>query len=404
MKTDINSIIVGERFRKDLGDLKDLKESIEKHGLLQPIVITEGGVLVAGYRRLEAVKQLGWEEIDASIIPDEAIRDKERDENTVRKGFTVTEMVAVKRYYEPQIAQQAKERQLGALKQYDSVKENFLNGGQTRDIIGDIAGVSGKTLEKAEKIVEAAETDPENFGKYLESVNSGEASIHSAYQKLTKREKYLNDTDFISDQVIDLDTENFKVLLGDFRERGQEIPDNSINLILTDPPYGQDYLDLWEPLGELANRVLVPGGFLVTYTGNMYIPEYINGLSKNLKYFWTCALKLHNRNLVTTKNIFNIWKPLLIFYKEPLHLPQNYLVDFIEGTGREKDLHPWQQSENELDVFIEQLSPVGGSVLDPMAGSGTTLAASLRLNRKAVGIEMNPKYVTEMEKRLGQKQ
>jgi hypothetical protein len=59
----INDIIFGERFRKDLGDIESLKLSISEIGLLQPIVVTEKNELVAGARRLEACKQLGWTEM-----------------------------------------------------------------------------------------------------------------------------------------------------------------------------------------------------------------------------------------------------------------------------------------------------------------------------------------------------
>ena len=56
----IDSIVVGIRHRKDPGDLNPLMESIERIGLLQPITITPEGVLVCGWRRLEAVRRLGW--------------------------------------------------------------------------------------------------------------------------------------------------------------------------------------------------------------------------------------------------------------------------------------------------------------------------------------------------------
>ncbi|WP_310964116.1 ParB N-terminal domain-containing protein [Nocardioides terrisoli] len=57
----IDSIIVGARHRKDLGDVAKLAESIDRMGLLQPVTITPEGVLVCGWRRLEAVRRLGWD-------------------------------------------------------------------------------------------------------------------------------------------------------------------------------------------------------------------------------------------------------------------------------------------------------------------------------------------------------
>src|SRR5690242_18225091 len=56
----LDSIIVGIRHRKDTGDIDALMRSIEEVGLLQPITITPDGILVCGWRRLEAIRRLGW--------------------------------------------------------------------------------------------------------------------------------------------------------------------------------------------------------------------------------------------------------------------------------------------------------------------------------------------------------
>jgi hypothetical protein len=58
----IDQIIVGPRFRKDLGDLASLAASIDELGLLQPIVVRPDGILIAGERRLRAAQLLGWTE------------------------------------------------------------------------------------------------------------------------------------------------------------------------------------------------------------------------------------------------------------------------------------------------------------------------------------------------------
>jgi ParB-like chromosome segregation protein Spo0J len=91
----IDRIEIRERHREDLGDIAGLAESIERLGLLQPIVLTKDGVLVAGERRIAAVLSLGWQQIDAVIAEDlddaVALLTAERDENTCRKAFTPTE-------------------------------------------------------------------------------------------------------------------------------------------------------------------------------------------------------------------------------------------------------------------------------------------------------------------------
>ena len=64
----VNKISVGKRYRKDLGDVKTLAESIEDIGLLHPITVDEENRLLAGARRLAACKRLGWKTIPVKVI------------------------------------------------------------------------------------------------------------------------------------------------------------------------------------------------------------------------------------------------------------------------------------------------------------------------------------------------
>ena len=65
----IDSIIVGERFRKDMGDLEALAQSIAEDGLLQPVVVSQRFILLAGERRLRACRDiLGWTDIPVRIM------------------------------------------------------------------------------------------------------------------------------------------------------------------------------------------------------------------------------------------------------------------------------------------------------------------------------------------------
>lgn len=95
MKLRISEIRVGNRVRKDPGDLSELKDSMRRLGLLQPILVDTNNILVAGFRRLEAAKALGWESIDTRLIDIQDKRDRlivEADENITRRDFTADEM------------------------------------------------------------------------------------------------------------------------------------------------------------------------------------------------------------------------------------------------------------------------------------------------------------------------
>lgn len=64
----ISQIHIGKRLREDIGNISSLCSSISSIGLLHPIIVTSDYHLVAGQRRLAAVKQLGWENIPVRIL------------------------------------------------------------------------------------------------------------------------------------------------------------------------------------------------------------------------------------------------------------------------------------------------------------------------------------------------
>lgn len=67
-KISIADIKIHKRAREEVLEIEELAESIKRFGLLNPIIVDTNYILVAGYRRLEAAKRLGWSSIDANII------------------------------------------------------------------------------------------------------------------------------------------------------------------------------------------------------------------------------------------------------------------------------------------------------------------------------------------------
>ena len=109
----IDAITIGERFRKELGDLKSLAASIDEVGLLHPVVVTLEGVLIAGQRRLEACKLLGKINIPVTVIALDEIVRAETAEDFERLGLTISEKVAIKQALEPIEKAAAKARRSG---------------------------------------------------------------------------------------------------------------------------------------------------------------------------------------------------------------------------------------------------------------------------------------------------
>jgi ParB family chromosome partitioning protein len=103
MQVSLTDIKVKKRIRKDLGDITSLAESMKRFGQISPILLTKSNVLIAGERRLEAARLLGWRTINAVIaeIPDDLTQiEYEVEENFQRRDFTPEESAdAVMRIY-----------------------------------------------------------------------------------------------------------------------------------------------------------------------------------------------------------------------------------------------------------------------------------------------------------------
>ena len=91
MNKHIADIVMGTRIREEMGDLTGLADSLAKYGLIHPVVVDEEGRLIAGGRRLEAAKRLGWTEIEVRILGDLSEIERryiELEENVRRKDLT----------------------------------------------------------------------------------------------------------------------------------------------------------------------------------------------------------------------------------------------------------------------------------------------------------------------------
>ena len=188
-KLPIGGIDIGFRYRKDLGDLRPLADSIIEVGLLHPIVVTSEGLLIAGRRRLEACRLLGWAEVPVTVVDlNEAVRG-EAHENFVRKDLLPSEIVALKRAIEP------------------------LERRDARDKVARYLGVGRTTIERAEAVVEAAEQEPEEYGHLVEQMDRS-GKVAGAYRRLE-----------VLKQARQLEASP------------QELPDGPFQVIVADPPW-----------------------------------------------------------------------------------------------------------------------------------------------------------------------
>jgi N6-adenosine-specific RNA methylase IME4 len=190
-------IKVGDRARKDLGDIGALVRSInDRGGLIQPIVISPDNELIAGARRLAAWQNLkcvfNRDPIPVVVFDPDDPRRAERDENCERKDFTPEEMVQMKRWLQPQLKAAARERQRAAPKKSRAGQQDNGSGaerldkdasggkdesrsspgrGRAADQVAAFVGRDRRTIDKAEAVVDAAERNPEKFGKLRDDMN-----------------------------------------------------------------------------------------------------------------------------------------------------------------------------------------------------------------------------------------
>lgn len=201
-----------------------------------------------------------------------------------------------------------------------------------------------------------------------------------------------------------MNKDRVKLLQGDFRVVGKEIPDGSVDMIFTDPPYLKEHIPLYKDLAKFAHRVLKNGRSLICYTPHYKLNEICKMLDSELKYNWMIVDKQAGPMILyRALGVFVKYKPLLWYIKledGKKYKPIQYLVDVIQSEYQGKEHHEWQQSTAEAEYLIEKLSNIGETICDPFMGSGTTGIAALQLNRNFIGIEIEEQYHTMSEMRI----
>lgn len=177
------------------------------------------------------------------------------------------------------------------------------------------------------------------------------------------------------------------IIAGNSIELCQEIPDNSIHLIICDPVY-QD-IEQYRWLGHLGKRVLVEGGNLIAQSGQFYFPQCLNALGEGgLSYVWIIAQKQHGAHLALYKHrILATWKPNIWYSKGSRN--GTWILDWIKDGKKVKNKHAWQDAPDMFVSLIERLTNEGDIVLDPFAGSGTVAKVCKMLDRNFISFEID---------------
>jgi site-specific DNA-methyltransferase (adenine-specific) len=184
------------------------------------------------------------------------------------------------------------------------------------------------------------------------------------------------------------------VRLGDFRDvlAAPVVADGTVDVVLTDPPYPAEFLELWTDLAIFARRVLKPDGLLVAMSGHIYLPEIFQRLGRELggdfPYRWTIAyVATGHANVVHARRIHSMWKPVVVYGGT-----KRRLYDVARSDFAEKRDHPWGQSESGFDSLLRLVADPGQLICDPFAGGGTTAVVAKRYGCSFIGAEIDERH------------
>lgn len=312
----------------------------------------------------------------------------EIEENITRKDYSQSEIAAIQELVRQSIIKNNRPGRPAKEEVCEDSNGKISNRldifGKTDDIIGEFFHESKEIVRQRREIIEAAEVDPEKHGDLVKKMDE-ENAVKPAYRELKKCRKQEDCRRLMErfEKEIPAD-ERWKLITADFRKAQLEA--ESIDEIITDPPYPQEYLPLYEELAVFSLRVLKPGGSLLVMVGQSYLPEIIHALGKHLKYHWTIAyLTPGPVTQIWQRKVNTSWKPVLWFVKGEYQ--GDWIGDVCKSDYLDKRFHEWGQSESGMADIVTRFSKPNDLILDPFCGGGATGVVALRLKRRFIGVD-----------------
>jgi hypothetical protein len=186
--------------------------------------------------------------------------------------------------------------------------------------------------------------------------------------------------------------------IGDARQILADVPDDSVPLILTDPPYSQEAEPLYCWLAEFAARVLIPGGSLICFTGQWKLDRdmAIFSAAAPLRYWWLLAMLHDQSQRLPGKFVIAEFKPVLWYVKNHRR-GRTMLPDILRSPARDKSEHAWGQGEGGIWPVIEHLTDPGELIVDPFAGTGRWGEITAGMGRRWLGADIVEGGATQVE-------
>lgn len=193
------------------------------------------------------------------------------------------------------------------------------------------------------------------------------------------------------------DTPENGIYTGDARELAREIPDESVDLIFTDPVYQN--IDDYCWLAETAARVLKPDSACLAFCGIGWLGESIAGLQAGgLRYRWQLILSMPYRNGGHIPGGFSQYISCLWFEKGkglPLYqVPDMRLWRPADGPFE------WAKNPDFVAYYVSAFSSDWATIVDPFCGSGTVPAVCKKLGRRWLAFEIDPDTAERARERV----
>ena len=414
----MTDLIVDSEFKDLIPPLEEqeraqLEENILRDGIQAPLTIWNN-IIVDGHNRYAIAQKhnLPFKTVAKDFDDRHDAKIWILKNQLGRRNVTPAVRIKIALLVEEEIAQKAKARQLAELKQNavtDKCPERSVEVPPKRDRqaerenttnyqLAKMAGVSDKSVQRYKKVLRSAPKE------IVAQVDSGEISINEGYKQVKQAEKAQRQAETCERKAytppVEFPADDCQLFCADIREGLPQVADNSVDFIITDPPYPKEFLPLYEDLSKLAARVLKDGGSLICMSGQSYLPDVIKLLETNLTYHWCLSyVTMGNKTQIWQRRVHTAWKPLLWFVKGKYS--GDWLGDDVMSSPNEdKEFHEWGQSVGGMKILIERLTNLNDVILDPFLGGGTTGLVAVMSKRKFIGVDIEQACVDTAKSRI----
>lgn len=368
-----------------------LRESIRRFGVLVPVTVDQNGTMLDGHHRARIATELGvqYDRLVHHCADDDERREIARTLNSDRRQLTAEQRQAVVvALAEAGHSASAIAGALGVALSTVQRDEAQLTDAGKLIVPERRVGLDGKSRpSRRPRILARNEREQERAQATLAELGD---EMPGRTIQLKDAERQVREARRERAPVPDATPKTgVDVRHGDFRKVLADVPDGSVDVILTDPPYPAEFLPLWSALGQFAARVLRPGGSLLAMSGQSYLPAVMSRLGEHLEYHWTLAYLTPGGQAVQLfdRKVNTFWKPVL-WYTFGAYAGR-WVGDVARSdvNANDKRFHGWGQSESGTYDLLSRIAEPGMVVCDPFLGGGTTAVVAAAYGCLVIGAE-----------------